>query len=192
VLLTSCYPDYDLDDPEDFDIVGTFRDDAADFQSYQTYFMSDTIHEILDGGVIEPSEGEFDDDILNEIANQMQLFGYTRITDPDAADVTLYVGNSQASVFSYYPGYWWGYYGWYYPWYGGWYGGYTYSYSTGSLFITMIDREKFDEAARNTGAVWAGIANGVLDYSSALDIKNRAIKSVDQMFAQSPYLKIIR
>ena len=47
------------------------------------------------------------------------------------------------------------------PWYG--YGGYAYSYTTGSLFVTMIDLNKFDEVNKLSGAVWAGAINGLLE-----------------------------
>jgi hypothetical protein len=119
----------------------------------------------------------------------MEACGYTRVSDEKGAHVALYVGKSSSSVFSYYPGYWWGYYGWYYPWYG-YGGGYTYSYTTGSIFVSMIDNEKLDEPSRNTGAVWSGTANGVLDNSTGADIRARALNSIHQMFDQSPYLRL--
>ena len=186
VLLTSCYPDYGLG-VEDFDIVSTFKDDANDFQLYRTFFMADTIDKITDGG-IEPSAGENDELILSEIEKQMIAYGYTRTLIPDSADVTLQVAISSTAVFSYYPGYWGGYYGWYYPWYG--YGGYSYSYTSGSIFVTMIDNDKFDETTKNIGAVWAGILNGVLDYSSNTELRVRIVDGIAKMFSQSPYLKI--
>jgi predicted nucleic acid-binding Zn ribbon protein len=187
LVLNSCYPDYGLT-TADYDIVATFKDDAANFQTYSTYFMPDTIEKVLDGGIISPNDGQYDAAILQEIANQMQAYGYTRINNLATADLELHVGTSSSTTFTYYPGYWGGYYGWYYPWYG--YGGYSYSYTTGSLFITMVDRSKFDENNKIVGAVWAGTANGILDDTQA-NIKTRALNSIDKMFEQSPYLKII-
>ena len=193
VLLTSCYPDYGLT-TSDYDIVATFKEDANDFQAYKssvadsaTFFMPDSIKRILDNeGLVSGSTGQYDAQILAEIERQMIASGYTRVNSLQNADVYIFVGATSAENIVYYPGYWYGWYGWYYPWSGG----YAYSYSTGSLFVTMIDKSKIDEVNKITGAVWAGAANGVLDDTNA-NVLTRVIKSVDKMFEQSPYLKII-
>lgn len=192
VVLTSCYPDYGLT-TSDYDIVATFKEDANDFQAYKTngatFFMPDSIKRILDNnGGISGQAGQYDQAALDEIARQMVAYGYTRVNSPQNADVYITVGATSSENIVYYPGYWYGWYGWYYPWYG--YGGYAYSYTTGSLFVTMIDKSKIDETNQITGAVWAGAANGVLDDTYA-NILTRVINSVDKMFEQSPYLKIV-
>jgi hypothetical protein len=188
VLLNSCYPDYGLT-TSDFDIVATFKEDANNFQAYRTFYITDEIRRLTDnnGGVID-DPSPYDDDILTEIRNQMIAYGYTQVATPQAADVSIYVGATKSENIVYYPGYWGGYYGWYYPWYG--YGGYAYSYTTGSLFVTMIDPDKFDGTNKLTGAVWAGTLNGILDDTDA-NILVRVKTSINKMFEQSPYLKII-
>jgi hypothetical protein len=189
-LITSCYPDYGLT-TSDYDIVATFKEDANDFQSYKTngatFYISETIKRLTDNvGGSEDDPGPYDQQILDEIEKQMIAYGYTKVDSIQQPDVFISVGITKSENVVYYPGYWYGWYGWYYPWYGG----YAYSYTTGSLFVTMIDRNKIDEANKVTGAVWAGIANGVLDDTNA-NILTRVINSVDKMFEQSPYLKII-
>ena len=186
LLFTSCYPDYGLS-TSDFDIVATFKDDGANFQNYRTYYMPDTIKTVSDGNVV-PNNGSNDAAYLQEIANQMQAYGYERVNSLAQSDVELVVGVTSSTTWVYDPGYWWGYYGWYYPWYGG---GYAYSYSTGTLMLFMRDNEKFDPNNEVLGLVWSGSANGILDDTKA-NIKARAISSIDQMFEQSPYLKIIQ
>lgn len=188
VLLTSCYPDYGLT-TSDYDIVATFKEDANNFQSYRTYYLPDTIKRILDnnGGVGDES-GPYDQQILSEIAKQMTACGYTREASIQTADVSVTVAITKGENVVYYPGYWYGWYGWYYPWYG--YGGYAYSYTTGSLFVTMIDKNKIDEPNQVTGAVWAGAMNGILD-DAAANIAARVVTGIDKMFEQSPYLKIV-
>ena len=74
LLLNSCYPDYGLS-TSDYDIVATFKDDAANFQNYRTYYMPDTIKTVSDGNVV-PNNGSNDAAYLQEIANQMQAYGY--------------------------------------------------------------------------------------------------------------------
>ncbi len=192
VILTSCYPDYGLT-TSDYDIVATFKEDANDFQAYKTngatFFMPDSVKRILDNsGGVSNAVGQYDQAALNEIEKQMIANGYTRVNNPANADVYITVGATSSENIVYYPGYWYGWYGWYYPWYG--YGGYAYSYTTGTLFVTMIDKSKIDEPNQITGAVWAGAANGILDDTNA-NILTRLLSSIDKMFEQSPYLKII-
>jgi hypothetical protein len=185
LLITSCYPDYGLT-TSDYDIVATFKDDSANFQNYKYYYMPDTIKAITDKGVVD-NNGSNDAVYLREIANQMQAYGYTRVPNLAGADLELAVGVNSSTTWTYYPGYWWGYYGWYYPWYGG---GYSYSYTTGTLMIFMRDNAKFDPSNKILGLVWSGTANGILDDTKA-NIKARALSSIDKMFEQSPYLKIV-
>ena len=188
VVVTSCYPDYGLT-TSDYDVVTTFKNDATDFQTYRTCFIPDSIKKILDGGKIEGNGGQYDQQVLKEIENQMIANGYQIDNNPTTADVVLYVATTSSKTYTYYPGWWGGYYGWYYPWYG--YGGVYYSYTTGSLFIEMVDRDKFDPDRKITGTIWVGAVNGLLDNSSSLEIKTRVVNSIDKMFEQSPYLKII-
>ena len=50
MLLTSCYPDYGLT-TSDFDIVATFKEDAATiFRAYRTFYMPDSIKRLTDNG----------------------------------------------------------------------------------------------------------------------------------------------
>jgi hypothetical protein len=193
MLLTSCYPDYGLT-TSDYDIVSTFKEDANDFQKYKTadgsatFYISDEISRLTDNnGGISDDPGPYDDEILSQITNQMIACGYQLVTTQQAADVSIYVAATSSENIVYYPGYWGGYYGWYYPWYSY---GYAYSYTTGGLFVTMIDRLKFDEGNKISGAVWSGTLNGLLEDTSA-NILVRVTNSIDKMFEQSPYLKII-
>jgi Domain of unknown function (DUF4136) len=186
LLITSCYPDYGLT-VEDFDIVATFKDDAANFQLYKTYFMPDSIKRLADGAV-GSSNTQYDAQILQEIRNQMTAYGYQ--TAPEQlADVKLFVGITTSTTYAYYPGYWYGYYGWYYPWYG-YGGGYTYAYSSGSLFLTMFDPDKMNTTEQILGAVWSGTLNGVLDDTQSSKL-TRTLNGIDKMFNQSPYLKLV-
>lgn len=192
VLITSCYQDYGLTS-SDYDIVATFKEDANDFQSYKTdgatFAISPTIKRLSDnvGGIVD-EPGPYDDEILSEIERQMIANGYIEIDSASLPDVYISVGATSSTNVVYYPGYWWGYYGWYYP-YGG-YGGYAYSYTTGSLFVTMVDLNKHDYDNKIAGVVWLGAINGLLEDTNANTL-TRVISSIDKMFEQSPYLKII-
>ncbi len=148
--------------------------------------MPDSVLKIGTGGILEPNNGSNDALILSELSKQMQAYGYTLVDD--SANVSLKVGVTSSTTVTYYPGWWGGYYGWYYPYYG--YGGYSYSYTTGSLFITMIDNAKFNEQEQNIGAVWNAAMNGVLDSTTPAELRTRIVNGIDKMFEQSPYLKI--
>lgn len=187
VLLSSCYPDYGLT-VQDFDIVYTVRDNAADFQIYRTYTLPDSVLKIGSGGILEPNNGTNDALIISELNKQMQAYGYTLSADSASSDLSIYVGVTSSTTVTYYPGWWGGYYGWYYPYYG--YGGYSYSYTTGSLFITMIDNAKFNAQEQKIGSVWNAAMNGVLDSTTPAELRTRIVNGIDKMFAQSPYLKI--
>jgi hypothetical protein len=62
----------------------------------------------------------------------------------------------------------------------------TFTYETGTLLITMLDRNHDDRTNKRVPVLWAAGVNAVLATSPInLDL---AIAGIDQAFAQSPYL----
>ncbi len=128
--------------------------------------------------------------------------------NPDDVDlvVTTTVMETEHYYTSYYP--WYGYWGWgygwykkagslksadntnyyYYPYYP-WYGGTYYAYTTGTIFIDMIDVKSIEEEDDKVKlpVVWNGVMNGILS-GNTTDQKNRITTQVDKCFKQSPYL----
>jgi hypothetical protein len=199
VVLLSCYSDYGLS-TKDYDVVITFRDNDANFQQYSTYAMPDSVVRMTDSSGSKPVT-TYDQTILDEVKKQMAASGYTRV-EPDTnnlPDVIVLVGVTSSDYYAAGGGSWWGWWGWYpgwgyYPgWGGGWYPGYgyIYSYTTGTLLLTMIDPAKSDAENKTLGVVWSGALNGVLE-SSETNNRIRIIDGLDKMFQQSPYLKIYR
>ena len=83
-----------------------------------------------------------------------------------------------------YPGYWpsgyWGnWYGWYYPY------PVSYTYTTNALVAEMVDLTT--EEGKALKIIWSCYIGGPAGYSTQDDV-NRMKNSVDQSFAQSPYL----
>ena len=83
-----------------------------------------------------------------------------------------------------YPGYWpsgyWGnWYGWYYPY------PVSYTYTTNALVGEMVDLTT--EEGKALKIIWSCYIGGPAGYSTQDDV-NRMKNSVDQAFAQSPYL----
>lgn len=206
ITIASCYPDNGTIYNSSLDTVMTLYDDSVDFSKFKTYAMPDTVINICD----DPSSSDcielsntYDQAVLDLIAQNFEDLGYTREMDPETngADAFVFVSKvatKNASVYSY-P--WWGYWGWYpgwgypgYPTYPGggwnpwypWGGTVVYTYTTGSILVEMIDTDGLDEDSGFANSVWAGGMNGLVEGS---DIANRINKNINQMFAQSPYLK---
>ncbi len=210
-LATGCYPDK-IDYVEEYDVAATLYDEAADFGSYTTFTVIDTIIHMTEDGKDDPNLGRDHDEFIVDLVRQnMRDLGYTEIENPDSLtrpDLILFCEALSNENFSYY---YWGYWGWYpgwgwwypysvdsqsyyypgwgYPWYPSypWYPGYVTSYTTGTLMIEMADSEKFDPEDRTLGFVWTGLADGLLVKSN--NTQSRLEKQINQMFEQSTYLQ---
>ena len=193
VAANSCYTDYGLT-TADYDVVLTRYDKAADFSSYRTYAMPDTIFHIIGEDDEDEISRQFDALMLQTVASNMASRGFTRIENPDSSNipdavVTISVTTTDYQGVSYYPPYW-GYpgWGWYYPPYYPPYWGTTYSYSTGTIFIDFGDVDNVAGDSSLVTVEWNATINGLLS-SNASSTRTRIENSIDQAFVQSPYLK---
>jgi uncharacterized protein DUF4136 len=198
----SCYPDNNFT-IEDLDIAISFYDDQADFTSYKTYSLPDSII-LLDSLSNRDPSDKFNEAILARIKSNLEDLGYEEEADPEnnAPDVLVLVAKVVNDRYGAYQGWdWWYYWGWYpywgpYPPYGpGWGPGYpwgggtiVYSYTTGTILIDMLDVAASDESQERIPTVWAGAINGLVEGPDA-QINARLNTSIDQLFDQSPYLK---
>ncbi len=182
-LMVSCYPD-DTMYYEDTDLVYTNYTETFDFASKGTYAMPDKIVKITgtlaEGQLPEYVQEPYNTQILNKIESNMTALGWTKVADPENADLALMpaVWTNTTVV------YWYDYWCWYYYYYCGWgwsYPSYT-SYTTGTLVMGLI--ASGDEYV-DPSIVWTGAINGLL--SGAYDI-SRVNNGIDQAFKQSPYL----
>lgn len=197
LLLWSCYPE-GPEYTEDLDVVYTTYDKAYDFEAGSTYAMPDRIvvdAQKDDNGNWQPEymPDKFATPILNQIHLNMTAMGWTRLPnnidgEPNpAADIVLTPAAMKNTNYFYsywydwwYGGYWGGWYGWYYPPY------YTVSsYTTGSMIMIIAD-PNVESPINQTQAAWLAVGNGL--FTGVYDIE-RVKKSIDQSFAQSPYLK---
>jgi len=205
LLVAGCYPDK-IDYVDEYDLAGTLYDEGADFGSYSTFTVVDTIVHITDDGEDDPNlSRDHDQLILGLVRENMTQNGYTEITSPDSMnmpDLVLFV-QALSSDFYQYWGYYWDYWSWYpgwdwwypgypgYPWYPSypWYPpGYVTSYTSGTLIIDMWDAESFDPEERTGDVLWMGMVDGLL-YGSKENIASRLEKEINQLFIQSEYLK---
>jgi hypothetical protein len=191
ILLAGCYPD-GPDYVEDIDVAYTVYDPKYDFKAKKTFAMPDQIVvdvEIEDGDTIyEYMSPLYSTSILQNIQQNMESYGYTRVGLEANPDLLLTPGGLSSTTYYYsywydwwYGGYYGGYYGWYYPPY------YTVSsYTTGTLLLVLSDPKQASESPINRSpALWVAAANGLLIYS--YDI-SRVNDGVDQLFRQSSYL----
>ena len=175
-------------------VVQTSQEPGANFGSYKTYYISDTIAAIA----TDPNDSLwFDNDakqLVDAVKTNMNARGYTFVAsshaNPDLGLGLTVIKDLNIGVI--YPGYWWGYWGgcyWgycgyppYYPWYGG---GIVYSVPTGTLVLDMIDL-KNASADEKLSVPWGSVMSGGLGNSNDIQL---GIEAIDQAFAQSPYIQ---
>ncbi len=205
VVMVSCYPG-GAEYYSDTDIVVTDYDSAFFAEhNVHTYFLMDTVVYITDDQ--EDVEHTYDDLILSKIKEDLEeIAGYVPVdttgdVPPDVlvtATVTSSTTEGWVPGYPYYPSYpwdwWWGYPGYGWDWWWGYPGGYYpyyYSFSTGTLFITMGDPNhpiEDDNGNVKLPVVWGAAFNGMLS-SSVSDMKARISRSIDQAFKQSKCFK---
>jgi hypothetical protein len=183
--LAACYPSPDLA-IEDYDTVVTVVTEGAEFGSYSTYFMPDSVFQRGDEGSVSR---DFDDLILGDIHRNMQQLGYVYEADPigNGADVLVVASTITQEN-------WGAYLGW--PFFGaGLGGGFAYPsgsarylYTTGTVAIDMAEIAKLDPDEDVYPVEWTASISGPLQ-SSKENTPDRISNGIDQAFAQSPYLK---
>jgi len=196
-----CYPG-EIDTAAQTDLVATFHMEGADFTANHTYDMPDSVVDIgLASGFADTStiNHAHDAEVLAKVAAELAQMGYTRVdattTKPDMVVLVSAIRVNNYDVWYSYP--WWPYWGWwggwggywpyganstyYYPWYPVTVTGYT----TGSVFIQMIDPDVVPIDSTQATPIWLAAINGLLE---GPNIGTRLDNNITQAFAQSPYL----
>ena len=201
-LLSGCYPDK-IDYVDEYDVAGTMYDKDADFSSFATFHVVDTVMHITEDGEDDPNlNRDYDDFILDLIRQNMTELGYDELENPDSLnrpDLEILVQAMSTDFYTYFS-YWYDYWSWYpgwdwwypgypwypsYPWYPG--GGYYSSYTTGTLIMEMLDTEVAQQGD-HPGVVWMGLVDGLLTGNKS-SARARLEKQINQTFDQSPYLQ---
>jgi hypothetical protein len=186
------------------DLVVTIKDPAADYSSFHTYALTDTITDLCEadmskidlGGLggfggrsgsdvgCDPIADRFDDVILDSIEAHMDDLGYEKVAEDQSPDVVIVVGAVVRDEWYYVPAYvWCDPYYYYYCWYPS--TGYVYQFSTGSILINMIDGTSDSD---NVESVWFAGLSGLYESSSEVSGPDRIEAMVERAFSQSPYL----
>src|SRR5262245_28357013 len=193
MMLAGCYPG-EVNSVAELDLVTTLYDKDANFGALRTYALVDSIVHFCDNPELDqncPTEltRRYDAQILSEVKQQLESDGFTEAASPQQANVLVVVAATATDNYGYayygwYWDYWYGYppgYGWYYP-------GYAvpYEFTTGTIFIGMIDPTKADSANKRLGSVWLAAINGLLGEGGSP--QTRITTTISQAFRQSPYL----
>lgn len=199
LFFSSCHPD-GPEYIEDLDIVYTDYDPDFNFSEQNTFAIPDSIVLIdnqsymayAEDSIPETVDPVYGDAIQNQIRENMVDLGWTEVDRTENPDVVVLVTASRTTNLFY--NYDWRYWDWYYPgaytgfgwYYPGYSPGYISGYRTGSLMIQMANVANIG-VNNNVPVVWLSVINGVLEGSTE-NIGNRLSQTIDQAFAQSPYL----
>jgi len=177
---------------DDTKIYITNRDSTANFSSFKTFSITDSVAVIknnqLNVKTITPTDSAF----IAAVSAQLQQRGYTLVQKGQSPDLGVSLNriyNSSTAVVDY-GDYWGDYYGYWDPYYWG-YPGYSYysSYvgvytvTDGAVAIDLVDL-KDAAATSKIKSVWSGLIRG-----EGIISQSNASAEVQALFAQSPYLK---
>ncbi len=200
LVLGACYPNQ----PEDLGDIGlviTIDNPDGNYNGMLYWAMPDTVIALINpnDSSSEPLNRQYDDTILETIAQQMTARGFVRVFDPSFADgdtmpqVVIDVGavQSDAWIGFIYWGYgYWGYpgYGWGYPQTG------YYRYTQGTVMWVLTDwrgvtEDNHDNPDLVTPVLWASAINGALDGSGSNRPSESIPTGIQQAFTQSTYIK---
>jgi hypothetical protein len=195
VLLGSCKKDplNNLTNDESR-IYITNYDTTANFSSYSTFSIADSVAVIQDNQFAGRQRNGFDSLAIDAVTQLMQQRGYQKVGTKDSPQLAIDVSriyNTSTGVFSYgdywdyYGGYWdpyyWGYpgYGYYDPFAVG-----VYSIQSGALEVDLLDLKNAASNGNKLKAIWTGMARGEQVFNTA-NVSNE----VTSLFEQSAYLK---
>ncbi|WP_431211899.1 DUF4136 domain-containing protein [Puia sp. P3] len=148
----------------------TNYDTTANFSSYSTFSIADSVAVIQDNQFAGRQKNGFDSLAINAVTQLMQQRGYQKVGTKDSPHLAIDVSriyNTSTGVFSYgdywdyYGGYWdpyyWGYpgYGYYDPFAVG-----VYTIQSGALEIDLLDLKNAAANGNKLKAIWTGMARG--------------------------------
>ena len=168
----------------------------VNFADFQTFNIPDSLLVIGQSEKPQYSQSNNALALIQAYRTNMEKAGYIYTPSNPDADLGIQLTyiikteryiqyyNNDPSWWLDYPGYWpsgyWGnWYGWYYPY------PVSYTYTTNAFVAEIVDLNT--EEGKPLKIVWSCYIGGPAGYSTQDDV-NRMKNSVDQAFAQSPYL----
>jgi hypothetical protein len=196
VMIAGCYKDPSYDQLSSNFTVTTNRDIKADFSTYKTFFISDTVAFTSSNPKDSILVGAEAKTLIDAVKANLVARGYTSVARTAKPDLGIKLGvlkDVDAGVI--YPGWWYGYPGWgwggypgwdypyypYYPW-----GGVTYVITTGNVITDIIDL-KNAASTQKLNILWTSFVGGSLGTTTNVNVQ-MAVDGINQAFIQSPYL----
>ena len=188
LFMSSCYPE-GADTVEDYDVAITNYDKGADFSSFSTFAIPDTIVYFANDKNAK-LDHQFDEQIIQVVTDNFIKRGYTKVENPETASFIVTVSAFSNINYSYYIDNWYNNWNWYWGWWPGgafnpyypWYPVSVYAYQSGSVVIDMISTTARSDNKVNV--IWSGIADGLLQ-GTQQSIINRVNTQLNQCFVQS-------
>ena len=196
ILAVACHKEPYTDSDNEY-LVYTSPGKQTTFTSFQTFDLADSL--LIIGQSNKPVYSQSDNALalIQAVRTNMEKRGFIYTPDNPDADLGIqmtYVIKTERYVQYYrdpywwldYPGYWspgfWGNYtGFYYPY------PVTYTFSTNSLMIDMVNLTVPRTGNEALEVVWSAYIGGPASTSTDYDV-NRMKASIAQAFVQSPYL----
>lgn len=171
----------------------TNRNNTADFNTYKTYSIPDSVYVIENNTMRGGQATATDLQALTAVRSQLESRGYVRVNRNQSPDLGINVSrlyNTSTNLVDL-GSYWGGYGGYYDPYYWG-YGGYGYGYppayafveSTEAMFSVDILDLKNAPANNRINVIWNGLIRG-----SGIFTSTALTTGVEALFEQSPYLR---
>lgn len=171
----------------------TNYDSSANFASYSTFSIVDSVAVIDQNRLAGFENTGWDISFLNAVSAAMQSRGYRQVPrnqDPDLGINVSRLYNTYSGVISY-PDYWGGYGGFYDPYYWG-YGGYNYYFpqrysvyqvTQAAASVEILDLKNSEQNNQIAG-IWMGMVRGSGIFNGA-----NVQSQVEALFSQSAYLR---
>jgi len=193
-FLNGCLKDPDYDQLSSSFVVATNTDTGANFSTYRTYYISDSVAVINSNTTDTILKDANTQKLVDAVKQNMNARGFVFASKATRPDMGLMLGiakNTYVGVI--YSGWWDYYYGWWDPWYWGWYYPYYYpwatyySVTTGTVVVTMADLRNA-EANQHLRIVWTGFAGGAVGDNLSANV-DRGVEAINQAFTQSPLVR---
>ena len=197
ILLAACHKEPYPQDSDNEYLVYTSPGKDVNFTRYQTFDIADSL--LVIGQSDKPMYSQSNNALalIQAYRTNMEKRGFIYTPSNPDADLGIqltYVIKTERFVQYYDDPYWWlDYPGYWCPGYwGDWYGYYyphrvTYTFSTNALVADIVDLTGEQGSGKNLEIIWSSYIGGPAGPSASYDVQ-RMKSSIDQAFAQSPYL----
>lgn len=174
-ILVACEKNPDLSRLDNDNRVVTNYEETADFRSFSTYFLPDSILLIGQNKRVQYLDSLQAAPLLDAYCRNLQQRGYIRTTEKESADMGLqltYIADTRHFIgYVSTPFWWWGFPGYWSTFYWGNWGSWYYpfpvhfSFSTGSLLMDLIVLKAEKGEDKKLPVIWHNYITGLLDDS---------------------------